>query len=177
MHACCDRERVHLARTAPSRSRVITIRAGYSDHAFVFFTILFMGQYTMYFLKDRVDTRCFTVLVESISLNIGIANLFSTCIGCFEYVKAAQTLGDDLKIFLAKLDIEKTSLLIWGNAVGIIRIDDSERAPDLRDPAKVAVITKFLEPIKALFSNKGKPKKVYSIKITAGDADTQLWIR
>ena len=62
------------------------------------------------------------VPVEPISLTIGIASLFSTCIECFEYFKAAQSLGDDLKILLVKLDIEKTRLLIWGNAVGILRV-------------------------------------------------------
>lgn len=70
---------------------------------------------------------------------------------CFGYFKAAQSLAEDLKILLVKLIIEKTLLLIWGNAVGILKIDDSERAPDLRDPTKVEVITKCLEHIKVVF--------------------------
>jgi hypothetical protein len=45
---------------------------------------------------------------------------------CFGYFKAAQSLTEDLKILLVKLDIEKTRLLIWGNAVGILKIDGSE---------------------------------------------------
>ena len=111
------------------------------------------------------------VPVEPISLTIGIASLFSTCIECFEYFKAAQSLGDDLKILLVKLDIEKTRLLIWGNAVGILRVDDSERAPDLRDPAKVAVITKCLELIKALFSDTEKLEKEYGVKVATRDEE------
>ena len=74
------------------------------------------------------------VSFEPISLTIGIASLFSSCVECFEYFKASQSLANDLKILLVKLDIEKTRLLIWGNAVGILRVEDSERAPDLRDP-------------------------------------------
>jgi len=45
---------------------------------------------------------------------------------CFGYFKAVQRLTEDLNILLFKLDIEKTRLLIWGNAVGILKIDDSE---------------------------------------------------
>lgn len=75
------------------------------------------------------------VPVEPISLTIGIASLFSTCVKCFDYFKAAQSLAENLKILLVKLDTEKTRLLIWGNAVGSLKVDDSERAPDLRDPA------------------------------------------
>jgi hypothetical protein len=45
---------------------------------------------------------------------------------CFGYFKAVQSLTEDLNILLVKLDIEKTRLLIWGNAVGILKIDDSE---------------------------------------------------
>jgi len=45
---------------------------------------------------------------------------------CFGYFKAAQRLAEDLNILLVKLDIEKTRLLIWGNAVGITKTDDSE---------------------------------------------------
>jgi hypothetical protein len=109
------------------------------------------------------------VPVEPISLSIGIASLFSTCIECFDYFKAAQSLADDLKILLVKLDIEKTRLLIWGNAVGILKVDENERAPALRDPAKVEVITKCLERIKALFSNTEELEKEYGLKAVTLD--------
>jgi Prion-inhibition and propagation len=108
------------------------------------------------------------VPVEPISLTIGIASLFSTCIEGFDYFKAAQSLAGDLKILLVKLDIEKTCLLIWGNAVGI-KVDDSERVPDLRNPAKVEVITKCLERIKALFSDTEKLEKEYGLKAATPD--------
>ena len=83
---------------------------------------------------------------------------------CFGYFKAAQSLAEDLKILLVKLDIEKTRLLIWGNAVGILKIDDSERAPDLRDPTKMEVITKCLEHIKVVFLDTDRLEKGYGLK-------------
>ncbi len=110
------------------------------------------------------------VPVETISLTIGIASLFSTCIECFDYFKAARSLADDLKI-LVKLDIEKTRLLIWGNDVGILELDNWERAPGLRDPAKVEVVTKYLERIKALFSETEKLEKKYGLKAATPDEE------
>jgi hypothetical protein len=67
------------------------------------------------------------VPIEPISLAIGIASFFSTCIECFDYCKPAQSLAENLKIPLVKLDNEKIRLLIWGNAVGILKVDDKER--------------------------------------------------
>lgn len=109
------------------------------------------------------------VPVEPISLSIGIASLFSTYIECFEYFKAAQSLAEDLKILLVKLDIEKTRLLIWGNAVGILKTEASERASELQDPAKAEVITGCLERIKELFSDTDKLEKKFGVKPSALD--------
>lgn len=53
-----------------------------------------------------------------------LAGLFSTCIDCFDLFEAAHALEEDSKILLVKLDLEKTRLLIWGNAVGIV--DDAD---------------------------------------------------
>jgi hypothetical protein len=106
------------------------------------------------------------VPVEPISLSIGVASLFSTCIECFDYFKAAQSLAQKLKILLVKLDIEKTCLLIWGNAVGILKVDDNERAQELRNSTKVEVIAECLDRIKALFLGTQRMKKEYSLKAT-----------
>lgn len=102
--------------------------------------------------------------VEPISLSIGIASLFSTCIECFDYFKAAQSLAEDLKIILVRLDIEKTRLLIWGNAVGILKVDDKERARELQDLTKVETIEKCLDQIKTLFIGTDKLEKEYGLK-------------
>lgn len=104
------------------------------------------------------------VPVEPISLSIGIASLFSTCVECFDYFKAAQSLAEDLKILLVKLDIEKTRLLIWGNAVGILKVDENARAAGLRDPVKVEVIEKCLHQVKELFLGTDKLQKTYGLK-------------
>jgi hypothetical protein len=104
------------------------------------------------------------VPVEPISLSIGIASLFSTCVECFDYFKAAQSLAKDLNILLVKLDIEKTRLLIWGNAIGILKVDENERAPALRDPPKAAVVEETLKQIKELLLGTEKLQKTYGLK-------------
>jgi hypothetical protein len=104
------------------------------------------------------------VPVEPISLTIGVAALFSTCIECFEYLKAAQVFEDDLKILLVKLDLEKTRLLIWGNAVGVLKDATEERAPGLGDSVKVESISKCLKCIKSLLSDADKLQKEYGVQ-------------
>jgi hypothetical protein len=74
--------------------------------------------------------------VEPVSLTIcavALASLFSTCIECFDYFKAGQTLEEDFELLLVKLDVEKTRLLIWGNAVGVLKPEVEGRVPELND--------------------------------------------
>jgi len=101
--------------------------------------------------------------VEPISLTIGIAALFSTCIECFDYIKAAQSLEEDLERLLVKLDLEKTRLLIWGNAVGVLKDVPEERTPGLDDPIKVDSISGCLKCIKSLLSDADKLQKEYGL--------------
>lgn len=74
--------------------------------------------------------------VEPISLSIGIAALFTTCIQCFEYFKAATTLRKDFGILLLTPELEEERLLILGEVIGIGSKDWSE---DLTLRAKVSV--------------------------------------
>jgi len=65
--------------------------------------------------------------VEPVSLSIGIAALFTTCIQCFEYFKAATTVREEFDILLLKLELEQERLLIWGEDIGIEYEDWSEK--------------------------------------------------
>ena len=69
---------------------------------------------------------------EVAGLTVGavvLASLFSTCIECFDYLKSTQDFRRDYRLLLVKLDLEKTRLLIWGNAVGILEAFDEGRSP------------------------------------------------
>src|SRR4051794_64066 len=104
--------------------------------------------------------------VEPVSLTIGLvalASLFSTCVECFEYFRAGQDLEESLEILLVKLDLEKTRLLIWGNAVGILK-EDEARAIELSNATKIESIRRCLECIKLLLSNAGKLQDSYGLR-------------
>jgi Prion-inhibition and propagation len=116
------------------------------------------------------------VAVEPVSLTIGaiaLASLFSTCIEFFEYFKAGKALEDDVDILLVKLDLEKTRLLIWGNAVGVMKTEKENRAAGLEDPVRVTSLTKCLEKIKTLLSNTEKLENTYGLR-KSSDAELRL---
>jgi hypothetical protein len=83
------------------------------------------------------------VPVEPVSLIIGVvalASLFSTCIECFDYFKAGQVLEEDFELLLVKLNVEKTRLLIWGNAVCVLKPEGEGRVADLSNSQKTELI-------------------------------------
>ena len=59
--------------------------------------------------------------MDGISLSIGIATLFTTCIECFEHFKAASDLRRSYEVLPVKLEIQQERQLVWGDVVGIGR--------------------------------------------------------
>jgi hypothetical protein len=111
------------------------------------------------------------VPVEPVSLTIGVvalASLFSTCIECFDYFKAGQALEEDFELLLVKLDVEKTRLLIWGNAVGVLKPEGEGRVADLNNSQKAELIGRCLDSIKSLLSDTDKFQNLYGLR-AAGD--------
>ena len=60
---------------------------------------------------------------------------------------------EDYEILLVKLDLEKTRLLIWGNAVGVLKTEDEGRVVELNKDVKTELIGRCLQQIKPLFSD------------------------
>jgi hypothetical protein len=113
------------------------------------------------------------VPVEPVSLTIGVvalASLFSTCIECFDYFKAGQALEEDFELLLVKLDVEKTRLLIWGNAVGVLKPEGEGRVADLNNSQKTELIGRCLDSIKSLLSDTDKFQNLYGLR-SAGDIE------
>jgi hypothetical protein len=106
--------------------------------------------------------------MDPISLAVGLAGLFSACIECFDYIKAAQSLEDDFHKLLVKLDFEKAKLLNWGNAIGVVKADDEGRAPELQDVAKLELVERGLECIKSLLSDVSKLQNAYGLRPLTG---------
>ncbi|KAI9765918.1 MAG: hypothetical protein M1840_007059 [Geoglossum simile] len=104
--------------------------------------------------------------VEPISLTISaiaLASLFSTCLECFDYFKAGQSLESDLDILPTKLDIETARLLIWGNTVGILDNEDEDHASGLTDAVNRKLIERCLDNIKVLLSDTDEFQSVYAL--------------
>lgn len=113
------------------------------------------------------------VPVEPVSLTIGVvalASLFSTCIECFDYFKAGQAIEEDFELLLVKLDVEKTRLLIWGNAVGVLKPEGEGRVADLNNSQKAELIGRCMDSIKSLLSDTDKFQNLYGLR-SAGDIE------
>ena len=121
------------------------------------------------------------VPVEPVSLAIGavaLASLFSTCLECFDYFKAAQSLSSDLEILVNKLDCQKERLLTWGDLIGISKTAEEGRVADLDTP-KGELVKRCLNSITSLCSDAEKLQKNYGVQHMTGlssavDRDNRL---
>lgn len=108
--------------------------------------------------------------VEPISLSIGIAALFTTCIQCFEYFKAATTSRRDFDILLLTLELEQERLLIWGEVIGIGSKDWSEELTFKGDSKRQDLARRCLDTIKSLLEDAEGLKSTYGVQSAAATA-------
>ena len=81
--------------------------------------------------------------MDGISLGIDIAALFTTCIECFEYFRAASDLRRSYEVLLVKLETQQERLLVWGDVVGMSsgELDSVEKDKTLSDLTKRCLST------------------------------------
>ena len=106
------------------------------------------------------------VPVEPISLSIGIAALFTTCIQLFEYFKAATALERTLDCLLIKLEFEQERLLVWGEVLGIGGKEWSELST-FADENKWNLVRRCLNAIKCLLEDADNLKSRYGMRHTS----------
>lgn len=92
---------------------------------------------------------------------VTLAALFSNCIDCFSYFKAAQNCSAEAETLLVKLDCEKTRLLVWANTVGILRTDSQRRYPQLADSEQEILIRRCIDQIIGLLTDGQKLQAEY----------------
>ncbi|EXJ66656.1 uncharacterized protein A1O5_10327 [Cladophialophora psammophila CBS 110553] len=110
------------------------------------------------------------VPVEPISLTVGavaLASLFSLCVQCFDLIEVGKNLGSDCELLLTRLSIEKRRLMIWGEAVGILRPDE-DREPLLDKPETRELVKRILENLQSLFHEADSLKSIYGLEKTPG---------
>ncbi|KAL8854796.1 MAG: hypothetical protein Q9221_000302 [Calogaya cf. arnoldii] len=105
--------------------------------------------------------------MEATSLFIGIAALFTTCVQCFEYFKAATTLRGDFEILLLKLEIEQERFLIWGEDTGIGNSDYDEQSLFDGDSKRQELVRRCLYAIRGLLENAEELKPKYGVQPTS----------
>lgn len=107
--------------------------------------------------------------VEPVSLTVGavaLASLFSLCIQCFDLVEIGQKTGVDYEISVVKLSIEKRRLMVWGEAVGILR-PDQDRDPLLDEPETRKLVERILSSVQRLFNEAQNLRSKYGLEKTS----------
>ncbi|PMD47922.1 hypothetical protein L207DRAFT_607572 [Hyaloscypha variabilis F] len=102
----------------------------------------------------------------TLSLTIGavsLANLFSLCIQCFDLIEVGCNLGLDYELLIVRLSIEKRRLMIWGEAVGILRPDE-DRDKLLDEQETHDLIDRILIHIQKLFHDADAMRSKYGLE-------------
>jgi Prion-inhibition and propagation len=98
---------------------------------------------------------------------VTLAGLFSNCIDCFSFFKAAQNCSAEAETLLAKLDCEKARLLVWANTVGILCTDHQGRYPQLANLELEILIRRCIDQIISLLTDAQKLQAEYGSRPTA----------
>ena len=94
---------------------------------------------------------------------VGLASMFSICVQCFDVVEVGRNLGEDYELMIVKLSIEKRRLMIWGEAVGVLRPDE-DRDALLDEPDTRALVEQILLNISRLFGDAENLKNRYGLE-------------
>ncbi|CAG8217329.1 unnamed protein product [Penicillium salamii] len=93
---------------------------------------------------------------------IGVAALFSNCVECFEYIQLGRQFGKNFERCQIKLDVARTRLGRWGQAVGIE--SDPRFTADMMGDKVSQQVHAVLEEIMLLFQAVQKSSKRYELK-------------
>ncbi|RYP81688.1 hypothetical protein DL770_005826 [Monosporascus sp. CRB-9-2] len=98
---------------------------------------------------------------STIASALSVAALFNNCVNCFEYIQLGRHFGRDYERCQLKLDIAKTRLSRWGQAVAIN--DDPRFTTDKPEDKSSQQVQAILEEIEQLFGTLQKASKRYAI--------------
>ena len=84
---------------------------------------------------------------------VTLAGLFTNCIECFHYFKAAQNCPEEAERMLVKLDCEKARLLVWANTIGLLDANVRGRDPRLAHPSLEDVLRRAIDQVIRLLTD------------------------
>ena len=110
---------------------------------------------------------------EPISLSISIATLFTACIECFEYFKAAKGFEQHFEVLLIKLECQQERLLVWGDLAGICNEKQHSVGPISESGHKRQDLTKrCLDSIHRLLKDTETLRTKYGLRAYTPASDT-----
>ena len=109
--------------------------------------------------------------MDAIGAAASLITLFTTCVQCFEYFQAARSFHEKYDLLLVKLDVEKTKLLAWGDAMGILDPENEDGVSKIRD---IPIIMRLLEKIRGLLDNANDLREKYGVKEENWEGSTRL---
>lgn len=113
------------------------------------------------------------VPVEPISLTIAITTLFTACIECFEYFKAAKGFEQHFEVLLVKLEYQQERLLVWGDLAGICNEKQHSVGPISESEHKRQDLTeRCLDSILGLLKDAETLRTKYGLRAYTPASDT-----
>ncbi|KAI1110207.1 heterokaryon incompatibility protein s [Nemania sp. NC0429] len=100
---------------------------------------------------------------------LSVAALFNNCVTCFEYIQLGRHFAQDFERCQLKLDVARTRLSRWGQAVGINQ--DPRFATDKPGDEPVQQVQDILEEIDQLFQNLENASKRYTRRAKKEDLE------
>ena len=93
----------------------------------------------------------------------GLATLFDACLRGFDLFEQGKDFSRDHAVLMTRLDAQRTIFAIWGDAVGIAKINGSTTTPFL-DPQVRKVIKGHLDCISLIFEDASQLGQKYGLK-------------
>ncbi|KAI8630285.1 heterokaryon incompatibility protein s [Xylariaceae sp. FL1651] len=101
---------------------------------------------------------------------LSVAALFNNCVGCFEYIQFGRHFAEDFERCQLKVDVARTRLSRWGQAVAINH--DLRFATASPDDKSVQQVQDILEQIDELFQSLNRASKRYARRAEKNDIES-----
>ncbi|KAL8706232.1 MAG: hypothetical protein Q9201_000738 [Fulgogasparrea decipioides] len=95
---------------------------------------------------------------------IGLAGLFTTCVGCIDYVSLGRNHGRDFEMSMTKLMLLKARLTTWGESLAVTHKGKENVALRERWLAEQDTVGKCLVGIKTMFEDGSRLESRYGLE-------------
>ncbi|GFF38100.1 predicted protein [Aspergillus udagawae] len=108
-------------------------------------------------------------MADVAGLVISVATAWKTCVQIFEIVDTSRKYGWDYEVLRIKLEVERVRLLVWGDAVGLAGLNNSQIIPDprLRSREIQTMVMRVLGCIQNIFENSEALQNKYGLRPTS----------